>query len=198
VRGFVVSSTSNLYFQQNGEETFDIDQYLGQLICVGFNFAPPGWAQCDGTLLPISQNTALFSLLGTTFGGDGISTFALPDLRGRAPIHMGQGPGLSLYIIGQNGGVETTTLSVNQMPTHNHTINATSNPGSSSHPNAQFLASSGGGAIYDSGAGGNGVDSQLNSGAVNPVGGGQPFDNHMPYLTMNWLIATQGIFPSWQ
>src|ERR1019366_6072763 len=77
-----------------------------QLICVGFNFAPPGWPQCDGTLLPISQNTALFSLLGTTFGGDGISTFALPDLRGRAPIHMGQGPGLSLYIIGQNGGGE--------------------------------------------------------------------------------------------
>src|ERR1022692_242896 len=84
------------------------------------------------------------SVWGFTFGGDSTSTFALPDLRGRAPIHMGQGPGLSLYIIGQNGGVETTTLSVNQMPTHNHTINATSNPGSSSHPNAQFLASSGG------------------------------------------------------
>jgi microcystin-dependent protein len=173
-----------------------MNPFIGQLMCVGFNFAPVGWALCNGQLLSIAQNTALFSLLGTTYGGDGISTFALPNLQGRAPIHMGQGPGLGNYILGQTGGTETVALNASQLPSHSHTINATSNPGSNSHPNGQYLASSGGGAIYDAGTGGNGVDSQLNAGAVSVAGSGQPFDNHMPYLTMNWIIALQGIFPS--
>jgi microcystin-dependent protein len=170
--------------------------FVGQLMCVGFNFAPAGWALCNGQLLSIQQNTALFSLLGTTFGGDGVTTFALPDLRGRAPIHQGQGGGLSYYVIGQLGGTETVTLNASQMPVHNHLVNATSNPGSSSHPNKQLLASSGSAPIYDPGTGGNGVDSQLASNAVTNAGAGQPFDNHMPYLTMNWIIALQGVFPS--
>jgi len=170
--------------------------FLGQLICVGFNFAPQGWALCDGQLLAISQNTALFSLLGTTFGGNGTTNFALPDLRGRTSLHMGQGPGLGNYVLGQNGGTENATLSVGNLPQHSHPLNATSNPGSSSHPNGQLLASSGGGAIYDSGNGGNGVDSQLSSKAVGVAGSGQPFDKHMPYVTMNWIIALQGVYPS--
>jgi len=170
--------------------------FLGQLICVGFNFAPQGWALCDGQILSISQNTALFSLLGTTFGGNGTTTFALPDLRGRAPLHMGQGPGLGNYILGENGGTEEATLTVGNLPQHTHAINATSNPGSSSHPNGQYLASSGAAAIYNSGTGGNGVDSKLHAGAVSVAGNGVPFDKHAPYLTMNWIIALEGIYPS--
>jgi microcystin-dependent protein len=109
---------------------------------------------------------------------------------------MGQGPGLGNYVLGQNGGTETVTLGANQMPAHSHALNATSNPGSSSHPKGEFLASSGGGAIYDSGSAGKGVDSQLAAKSVGLTGGGQPFDNRGPYLTMNWLIALEGVFPS--
>ena len=170
--------------------------FLGQIMCVGFNFAPVGWAMCNGQLMSIAQNTALFALLGTTYGGDGISTFALPDLRSRVPIGMGQGPGLSPYVQGQMGGTETVTLTTNNLPSHSHLVNATSNPGSASHPNGQLLASSGAAAIYDPGTGGNGVDSQLAPNAVAPTGGGQPIPNIPPYNAMNWIIALQGIFPS--
>jgi microcystin-dependent protein len=169
-----------------------MEPFLGSLLLVPYNFAPAGWALCNGQLLPISQNTALFSLLGTTYGGDGISTFALPDLRGRVPISAGQAPGLQNYAIGQSGGAESATLGVNQLPSHNHHVNTVPAPGTSSHPANEYLASSTQGHIYSSAK----PDSTLNANAISHVGGGQPVDVRSPYLTLNWIIALQGIYPS--
>lgn len=169
-----------------------MDPFLGQLMLVPYNFAPNGWAQCDGSLLQISQNTALFSLLGTTFGGNGVTTFALPDLRGRAPIHMGQGPGLTNFILGESGGTESVTLNVGNLAPHAHALNAVANPGTSSHPTGNLLASDTAGSVYSDAA----PNTALAAGAVAPAGNGIPFDNHMPYLVMNWIIAMEGIFPS--
>src|SRR3954447_19768884 len=114
--------------------------YVGEIRMFAGNFAPAGWAMCAGQLMPISENDALFNLIGTTYGGDGQSTFGLPDLQGRAPLHMGQGSGLSSYVIGQNGGVESVTLTTQQMPTHNHAAQVSTNPASASSPGGNFLA----------------------------------------------------------
>lgn len=168
-----------------------MEPFIGQILLFGGNFAPRGWALCDGQLLPIAQNSALFSILGTTYGGDGINTFALPDLRGRAPVHMGHGPGLSNYRLGEKTGVESVTLTVAQIPSHSHTAgaNANGNPPTSSDPRNGTLA---GANIYDSGA----PETTLQSGAGGSTGGSQSHTNIQPVLTVNFIIALVGLFPS--
>ncbi|MCA9638552.1 MAG: phage tail protein [Myxococcales bacterium] len=163
-----------------------MEPFLGQIMMFAGNFAPRGWALCDGQLLPISQNQALFSILGTTYGGDGRTTFALPDLRGRAPIHAGHGPGLSDYRLGQKGGAESVTLTVNQMPSHNHTL-AMNGEGAATKQ-AGYLAAS---EIY-----GETADKSAPANTISNAGGNQPVSNIQPYVVVNYIIALQGIFPS--
>lgn len=171
-----------------------MDYYLGQVQAFAFNFAPIGWAKCEGQLLPISQNQALFSLLGTTYGGDGRSTFALPDLRGRVPLNQGQGPGLSNYLIGQSSGSETVTLTVSQMPAHNHLVTCSTNVGNVGSPaNAIPGAENVAGADIWSNAAPNAT---MNPQMIGASGGSQPHNNMQPYLAINWCIAMQGIFPA--
>jgi microcystin-dependent protein len=179
------------------------EQYIGEIRMFGFNFAPQGWAMCNGQLMAISQNTALFSLLGTFYGGDGMTTFALPDLRSRVPIHMGQGPGLSNYNLGQNGGSETVILSAGQMPAHNHAVNCNAtatgrggsvfDAGAGQNPSGNYpaLAASPSNAVYSN------VSNSTMAGAMIAVAGqGQAHTNLEPYLTINFCIALVGIFPS--
>jgi microcystin-dependent protein len=168
------------------------DPFVAEIRIFPFNFAPKGWAWCDGQLLPISQNTALFSLLGTTYGGDGKSTFALPDLQGSAPMHPGQGPGLSLHDLGETGGTETVTLLQSEMPVHNHAMMAAAmDPATAKliSNQASFSLSQGGGIYQDS------QNAQLAPEAITPSGGDQPHNNLMPYLTLYFNIALQGVFP---
>ena len=169
------------------------DPFVAEIRIFGFNFAPKGWATCDGQLLPLSQNTALFSLLGTTYGGDGKSTFALPNLADRAPMHPGQGPGLSLHDLGEEGGSSTVTLLESEMPNHTHVARAiapaTANQDDPS-PNVQ-LASVTGANIY---AAPNNA-APLSLSAIAPAGGSLPHNNLQPFLTMNFCIALQGVFP---
>jgi microcystin-dependent protein len=170
------------------------DPFVAEIRIVGFNFAPKGWAFCDGQLVPISQNTALFSLLGTMYGGDGKSTFALPDLQGRAAMMHGQGPGLSQHFQGEAAGSETVTLLQSEMPFHNHTMQATGLPASTALPAAgHALARSTGGSAYDGPA--TGASVAMAGQALAPAGGSLPHNNLMPYLTMNFVIALQGVFP---
>ena len=177
-----------------------MNPFIGQILMVGFNFAPVGWALCNGQLLAIAQYTALFSLLGTTYGGDGVSNFALPNLQSRVAVHQGQGPGLSPYVIGSTGGAENVTLLATQMPSHSHLINVNNTPGTvpnptnniqaeaatgdprSSSPISQFTAASPTGTMAPN--------------TVSMSGGGQPHANIQPYLTINFIIALQGIFPT--
>jgi microcystin-dependent protein len=166
--------------------------YIGEIVIVAFNFAPAGWASCNGQLLPISENDALFALIGTTYGGDGQNTFALPDLRGRVPIHQGQGPGLNSYILGETGGAETVTLTLNQMPSHEHTIFGQSALGTTSVPTGSVWASQSRLNVYSSAN----PDTPMNSGSVSTVGGNQPHDNRSPYLALNYVISLFGVFPS--
>lgn len=170
------------------------DPFVAEIRIFPFNFAPRGWAWCDGQLLPLSQNTALFSLLGTTYGGNGQSNFALPDLRGRAPMHPGQGPGLSLHDLGETGGSETVTLLQSEIPSHTHTIRANNGDGISPTPTGNV--SSGPGAdrdlfLYKDGTA-NGV---MNANASGITGGSVPHNNMQPYLTFYFCIALQGVFP---
>lgn len=170
------------------------EPFIGQINVVAFNFAPRGWAECNGQLLPIAQNTALFSLLGTTFGGDGRSTFALPDLRGRTPVHWGQGPGLPEISLGESAGSETVTLISTQMPMHNHIALASASPGNQPGPAGHSWAAEGTGATFV-------YSNQSPNGSMGPTalasaGGNQPHNNMQPYLTMNFVIALVGIFPS--
>jgi microcystin-dependent protein len=165
------------------------------------NFAPRGWALCQGQIMSIAQNTALFSLLGTTYGGNGQTTFALPDLRGRTPIGTGQGPGLSPKVLGEVGGTETVTLIANQMPAHNHTIGASTSPGNIANPNGNTLAVGqvtvgGGTELVNMYASGTNPNVLLNVQTASIAGGSQPHDNMQPYLGMNFIIALVGIFPS--
>ncbi len=170
-----------------------MEPFLGQIQAFGFYFPPIGWAQCNGQLLSIAQYQALFSLLGTQFGGDGRTTFALPDLRGRSIVHAGQGPGLSHVQIGQKGGQENVTLNTNNLPAHNHAtvmnLGGTAEEAGAGH----FLATSG--AIFSEDAA---TGSTLNAGAITSgnTGGGQSFNNRNPFLGINVCIALEGIFPS--
>jgi microcystin-dependent protein len=168
------------------------DQFLAEIRIFPFNFAPTGWAFCNGQIMPISQNTALFALLGTTYGGDGKSTFALPDMQGNAPMQPGQGQGLSLRDLGEMSGVESITLLVSEIPFHTHTMMAAPDPGDNTVPGSNIsLAGSLGGSIYATT-----TDNQMLAfQALPPAGGGLPHNNMQPYLTLNFCIALQGVFP---
>jgi microcystin-dependent protein len=168
------------------------DPFVAEIRIFPFNFAPKGWATCDGQLLPISQNTALFSLLGTTYGGDGKSTFALPDLQGSAALGPGQGPGLSQYDVGQTGGSQTVTLLASEIPVHSHGLKASSQDGVERAP-ANLLPAKGVGiGMYDAN---NQPTTQLAPEALAPTGGDQPHNNMQPFLTFRFCIALQGVFP---
>ncbi len=171
------------------------DPFVAEIRIWALNFAPRGWAFCDGTLLPIAQNTALFSLIGTTYGGDGRTSTALPDLRGRAPMGPGSGPGLTPRQPGEKSGVETVTLTAAQLTQHTHTMRANSNPADLNAPTSnRSLARSSGGFAYQQDSTNNLVD--LASEAVPNVGGNGAHNNMMPYLTLNFCIALIGIYPS--
>ncbi len=171
-----------------------MDPFVAEIRIFPFNFAPKGWAFCDGQLLPISQNTALFSLLGTTYGGDGRSNFALPDLQGRAPMHPGQGPGLSLHDLGEADGSDTVTLLQSEIPAHRHAMQANAATSDLQGPSpTRVLARASGGSAYQTDASANIV--AMAPQALSPAGGDQPHNNLQPYLTLNFNIALQGVFP---
>lgn len=168
-----------------------MDPFVAEIRIFPFNFSPTGWAFCDGQILPISQNTALFSLLGTTYGGDGKSNFALPDMQGNAPMHPGQGPGLSLHDLGEIGGSDTVTLLESEIPPHSHNVNASLADGTDTKPVAELLAKGIGIGQYAV----PGALVQLADSALTPAGGDQSHNNRQPYLTLNFCIALQGVFP---
>ncbi|MDQ2088327.1 phage tail protein [Marimonas arenosa] len=177
------------------------DAYIGELMLVGYNFCPRATLEAAGQLLAISQNTALFSLLGTTFGGDGRTTFGLPDLRGRTAIGYGAGPGLGNYSWGQRGGAESFTMATQQMPSHNHMVNAVGEGGDKGGPGNDYLSivapvpadpNATKYSAYHDGP----PDRQMDPGMVSNNGGSQPVTHRGPYLAMKWCIVTQGIFPS--
>jgi microcystin-dependent protein len=171
-----------------------MDPFVAEIRIFPFNFAPKGWAFCGGQILPISQNTALFSLLGTTYGGDGKSNFALPNLGGAAPVHQGQGPGLSPRDLGEAGGTDTVTLLESEMPLHNHALNAAPNAALVKLPAPSVgLARSRSANAYQTNATQNLV--AMSDQAIPPAGGDQPHNNMQPYLTLNFCIALQGVFP---
>lgn len=171
------------------------EPFIAEIRAFGFNFPPRGWATCDGQLMPISQNSALFALVGTLYGGNGTSNFALPDLKGRVPMHPNQGPGLSPRTLGENGGAEQVTLVVNEMPAHAHALMVSNEIGEDRKPSGELLARSTGGPLYGP------VPAQPASlvsmapSMVQPAGGGQPHNNMMPFQVLNFCIALQGIFP---
>ena len=169
------------------------EPFLAEIRVLPYNFAPRGWAQCDGQLMPISQNTALFSLLGTNYGGDGRTTFALPNLAGRFAMHAAQGPGLSPRFLGESDGVSTVSLLTTEMPAHSHGLMAGITPASTS-PSGNVMAptATGGGNVYHSA----GVTTPMAAAAISPAGGSQPHENRQPYLALNFCIALQGIFPA--
>lgn len=161
--------------------------YVGEIRLFAGNFAPAGWQMCEGQLLPISENETLFQLIGTTYGGDGQSTFALPDLRGRLPVHQGNG-----LILAESGGAEEITLTVSQIPAHSHAVLATADAGGATTPQGNLLATTVGN-IYFPGPGG---QTFMNANSVTPVGGSQPHTNFQPYVCVNYIISLFGIFPS--
>ena len=165
-----------------------MDQFIGEIRLVGLTYAPSGWALCDGQLLPINQNQALFSLLGTNFGGDGKTNFALPDLRGRVPVGAGQGATGSSYAVGSIGGQETVKLTSSQLAPHAHAIRAQSGASTTKSPVGAFPAF--GGAYAPT------QDAKMNSAAAGRTGGGQPHENRQPYLTLSYIIALVGIWPT--
>jgi microcystin-dependent protein len=170
------------------------DPFLAEVRIVGFNFPPSGWAECNGQLMPLSQNTALFALLGTMYGGDGKSTFALPDMKGNACVHHGQGVGLSQRFIGEIGGAETVTLLTSEIPVHTHAMNAQATPSSTGTPSANVtLARSAGGSAYRAAGGPTGTMAPQE---LAPQGGSLPHNNLMPYLVMRYIICLQGVFPA--
>ncbi|MGB9365251.1 MAG: tail fiber protein [Xanthobacteraceae bacterium] len=172
--------------------------YVGQILMVGFNFAPAGWMLCQGQLLPISEYETLFQLIGTTYGGDGQSTFGLPNLSGRVPLHMGTGASGTTYTIGESAGVESVTLTTQQIPNHNHLVQVLEAPGGASKPGGNILATE---ALsvqqncFTYGAFG-GTQSTLAPATIQPAGGSQPHENMQPYLTVNFAISLFGVFPS--
>ena len=170
------------------------DQFLGEVRIFGCNFPPNGWAFCDGQLLPISQNTALFSLLGTQYGGNGQTTFALPNLQGNVPLDFGQGPGLAPYNIGDTGGVSAVTLLNSEMPAHNHRANCNSGLGNKPKPNLNYWAADASGSLseYATAPDGNVMSPQ----AIGIAGSSLPHNNMQPYLVLNFCIALVGIYPA--
>ena len=168
------------------------EPFVGEIRMFGFNFAPVGWALCNGQLLPISQNQALFALLGTTYGGDGTATFALPNLQSRVPIHQGQGAGLSPYAQGQAGGTEAVTLAAAQMPEHTHRVKASNSAAAADGPAGRVLARSGS-HIYTHQPD---TSTVMNANMLGDTGGSEPHDNIQPYLAVNFCIALEGIFPA--
>ena len=175
------------------------DPFVAEIRIFPFNFAPSGWAMCNGQLLPLSQNTALFSLLGTTYGGDGKSTFALPNMQGNAPMHPGQGQGLSLRDLGEMSGSETITLLESEIPVHTHAVQATAANANTDTPggavlgrgNFGFQGNTGAVALYSNDA----PDTNMSFQAMSLAGGSLPHNNMQPYLTLNFCIALQGVFP---
>lgn len=170
------------------------EPFIAEIRIFAGNFAPRGWAFCDGQLLPISQNTALFSLIGTTYGGDGRSTTALPNLQGRAPMHPGRGPGLTSRRLGQSGGTEEISLTEAQISNHQHTLKATQQLGNSTNPSNRALARASAGTAYQQNTANNLVD--LNAASLPNTGGSQSHNNLQPFLTMNFIIALVGLYPS--
>jgi microcystin-dependent protein len=169
-----------------------VDPFVAEIRIFPFNFAPKGWAFCDGQILPLSQNTALFSLLGTTYGGDGKSNFALPNMQGNAPMHPGQGPGLSLHDLGEAGGSDTVSLLESEIPSHSHGLFSSNQAGNSAGPAPdRALAGTTGANAYQSAV--NLV--AMSDNTITPAGGDQPHNNLQPYLTLNFCIALQGVFP---
>ena len=170
------------------------EPFVGEIRCFGFNFAPSGWATCNGQLMPISENEALFNLIGTTYGGDGQSTFALPNLQSRVPIHTGTYSDGTNFIQGATGGVESVTLTLNELPAHSHILTGTGSTANVKRPvaNSVYATSSSGNAFYAA----PGSLTALAATTVSGSGGGQPHSNLQPYLTFNWCISLFGIFPS--
>ncbi len=168
--------------------------YVGEIRMVGFNFAPNGWAKCEGQILPIASNTALFSILGTTYGGNGQTTFALPDLRGRAPMHAGsgQGPGLSPRDLGENGGTAENTLLVDQIPSHNHLVNAVTTNGNQNLPTGNLPANT---RLLDKEYSDANPNTTMGATMVQPTGSNAPVNNMQPYNSVTFIIALQGVFP---
>jgi len=167
------------------------EPFIAEIKLFAFNFAPRGYAFCSGQIMSIAQNTALFSLVGTTYGGNGQTTFGLPDLRGRVPIGQGQGPGLPPYSMGEASGTPTTTLLSSQLPSHTHTLNCSAAAATSTSPSGNYIAVTEENPSFGSSFGGN-----MNPSSIGAAGGNQPFSIMQPYLAMNYSIALQGIFPS--
>jgi len=168
-----------------------MDPFVAEIRIFPFNFAPKGWAFCDGQLLPLSQNTALFSLLGTTYGGNGKSNFALPNMQGNAPMHPGQGPGLSLHDLGETGGSDTVSLLESEIPSHSHALIASASDGNNTGPGAQLFAQGVGISTWSTTT----ASVAMADSALAPAGGDQPHNNMQPYLTLNFCIALQGVYP---
>lgn len=166
-----------------------MEPFIAEIILFAGNFAPRGWAFCDGQLLEINQNQSLFSILGTTYGGDGRTTFALPDLRGRVPMHFNEGPGLSKRKIGEKGGSEQNTIAVDQLPAHQH-IEFASESANTDVIDGNYLSGTGSNVFSST------TNVQMNANAVANTGGGKPLDNVQPFACLNYIIATQGLFPS--
>lgn len=169
------------------------DPFIGQISLVAFNYAPQGWAKCEGQLLPIAQNQALFALLGTTYGGDGMTTFALPDLRGRVPMGDGNGPGLTPRVLGEKSGSETNTLTIAQMPMHNHTVNASTVDGDQNLPTGSIPANT---KALDKEYTSTAANTTMSPSMIGVAGGSQPVNNVQPYTTLTYIIALQGVWPS--
>ena len=167
------------------------DPFVAEIRIFPGNFAPSGWARCDGQILPLSQNTALFSLLGTVYGGNGQSTFALPNLQGRSPIHQGQGPGLSDRFLGEESGSETVTLLSFEAPPHTHNLMAIPDVGDVNTPTGNGFARSAGASVYAT----SGPLTAMSTQAISIAGGGLPHNNRQPYLTLTFIIALQGVYP---
>lgn len=165
------------------------EAFIGEIRIYGFNFPPRGWAMCNGQILSISQNSALFALLGTTYGGNGQTTFALPNLQSRVPVHFGQGPGLSPYSLGQASGTESVSLTSGQLPSHGHLVAASSVAPNASRPGNAFLAANG---AYQAAADG----TTMATGMIQASGNSQPFGILPPYLALNFCICLEGLFPS--
>jgi microcystin-dependent protein len=170
------------------------EPFIAEIRMFGGNFAPRGWAFCNGQLLSIAQNTALFSILGTTYGGDGRTTFGLPDLRSRVPMHWGQGPGLSNRVLGEQGGVEAVALTAQQMPAHTHAANASSGKGNTNSPIGKVWSKDAG--VQSATYTGNAPDGAMAANAIGNAGGSQPHENVPPFLAVSFIIALQGIYPS--